>query len=72
MTKEVIKKHQEAAPFRPFTVRLTDGRSCPIPTRDFASLSPNGRILVVYTDDGNGVRLLDVPLIVEIEATAAA
>ena len=72
MTKEAIKEHLDAAPFRPFTLRLTDGRSCAIPARDFASLSPNGRILVVYTAEGSGVRLLDVALIVEIEANAAA
>jgi hypothetical protein len=72
MTKEAIKERLDASPFRPFTVRLTDGRSCPIPARDFASLSPNGRLLVVYTAEGNGVRLLDVPLIVEIEESAAA
>jgi hypothetical protein len=72
MTKEAIKERLETVPFRPFTIRLTDGRSCQIPARDFASLSPNGRLLVVYTAEGNGVRLLDVPLIVEIEESAAA
>jgi hypothetical protein len=71
VTKEAIKEQLEAASFRPFTLRLTDGRSCPIPARDFASLSPNGRILVVYTADGDGVRLLDLAL-VEIESSAAA
>jgi hypothetical protein len=71
VTKEAIKQHLDAVPFKPFTLRLTDGRSCAVPARDFASLSPNGRILVVYTEEGNGVRLLDVPLIVEIEAQAA-
>jgi hypothetical protein len=71
MTKDAIKDHLEAMPFRPFTLRLTDGRSCPVPGRDFASLSPNGRILVVYTNEGNGLRILDVGLIVEIEASVA-
>jgi hypothetical protein len=72
MTKEAIKQHLEAAPFRPFTLRLPDGHSCPVPARDYASLSPNGRILIVYTDEGNGVRMLDVALVVEIEASSAA
>jgi hypothetical protein len=72
MTKDAIKEHLDAVPFRPFTVRLPDGRSCPVPARDFASLSPNGRILIVFTHEGDGVRLLDVALIVEIEASAAA
>jgi hypothetical protein len=72
MTKEAIKERVEANPFRPFILRLTDGRSCEVPARDFVSLSPSGRTLVVYTPDGDGVRLLDVALITEIEMTAAA
>ena len=72
MTKDAIKEQLDAVPFRPFTLRLTDGRACAVPARDFASLSPNGRILVVYTAEGDGVRLLDVALVVEIEASAAA
>ena len=55
-----------------FTLSLPDGRTRPVPARDFSSLSPNGRTLVVFTDEDNGVRLLDVVLIVEIEASAAA
>jgi hypothetical protein len=72
MTKEAIKQQLEANPFRPFTLRLTDGRTCEVPAPDFASLSPSGRTLVVYTLDGDGVRLLNVALITEIESRAAA
>jgi hypothetical protein len=68
MTKEAIKEKVEAIPFRPFTLRLTDGRTCEVPARDFASLAPNGRTLAVWTAEG-GMRLLDVALIVEIETT---
>ena len=71
-TKEAIKELLDATPFRPFTLRLKDGRSCPAPARDFTSLSPIGRTLVVFTAEGNGVRLLDVALVIEIEASAAA
>ena len=59
MTKEAIKERVTAAPFRPFSVRLTDGRSYPVPGPDYASVSPNGRRLTVYTDGGNGVKILD-------------
>jgi len=69
MTKEAIKEHVTAAPFRPFSVRLTDGRSYSVPGPVYASVSPNGRFLTVYTDGGNGVRILDVGLITEIEST---
>ncbi len=70
MTKEAIKERVTAAPFRPFSVRLTDGRSYPVPGPDYASVSPNGRLLTIYTDGGNGVKILDVALITEIEITA--
>src|SRR5436309_13074155 len=68
MTKEAIQQRVTAAPFRPFSVRLTDGRSYPIPGPDYASVSPHGRLLTVYTHGGNGVKILDVALITEIEA----
>ena len=71
MTKEAIKERVTATPFRPFSVRLTDGRSHPVPGPDYASVSPNGRLLTVYTDGGNGVKILDVALITEIEVTEA-
>ena len=48
-----------------------DGRPsdliCLYPGPDYASVSPNGRLLTVYTDGGNGVKILDVALITEIE-----
>ena len=70
MTKEAIKEQVECVPFRPFTLRLADGRACEIPARDFVSLSPSGRTVVVYTADGDGVRILDAALIAEIEAAS--
>src|SRR5262245_9832195 len=66
MTKEAIKEHVHAAPFRPFAVRLPDGRSYPVPGPDYASVSPNGRLMTTYTNEANGARLLDVALITEI------
>ena len=43
-----------------------------MPAPDFVSLSPSQRTLVVYTPDGDGARLLDVALIIDIEITEAA
>jgi len=68
MTKEAIKEYLQVSPFRPFTVRLTDGRPCEVPARDFAHLAPNGRTLIVFTAGGDGVRVIDVALVTEIEA----
>ena len=72
MTKETMREYVSATPFRPFTVRLPDGRACEVPARDFVSLSPTGRTLVVYTAGGDGVRLIDVALITEIETKELA
>ncbi len=72
MTKEAIKAQVTAAPFRPFSVRLPDGRSYTVPGPDYASISPNGRLMTIYTDGGNGVKIIDVALIIEIETTEAA
>ena len=66
MTKEAIKERVHAAPFIPFSVRLTDGRTCEVPGADYVSLSPTGRTIILYTDGGDGVRILDVALITEI------
>jgi hypothetical protein len=71
MTKEAIQERVAAAPFRPFSVRLTDGRSYAVPGPGYASISPNGLLMTIYTDGGNGVKILDVALITEIETTEA-
>lgn len=37
----------------PFTIRLADGRSYPVPHRDYVSLPPkNATVAVVYEDNG--------------------
>ena len=68
MTKEAIKERVHAAPFQPFAVRLPDGRTYEVPGADYVSLSPGGRTLILYTEDGEGHRILDVALITEIIA----
>ena len=71
MTKDDIRKQLETLPFQPFTIRLTDGRACRIPARDFASLSPTGRTLGMWSSAEGGMRLFDVALITEIELAEA-
>ena len=37
----------------PFAIKLADGRSYPVPHRDYVSLPPkNATVAVVYEDDG--------------------
>ena len=70
MSKDEIKKAIKTIPFRPFSVRLADGTQVAIPTSDHGSISPSGRTLVVFEDDGT--RLIDTTLILEMKTTEAA
>lgn len=48
MTAEHLKSLRDAHPFKPFTIHVSGGKSFRIPHRDFLSMSPNGRIVIVY------------------------
>ena len=65
MTLEQLREVREANPFRQFTIHLADGRSHRVPHRDYLSLSPVGRTIVVYHSDGVG-SFLDAHLITEL------
>jgi hypothetical protein len=69
MTAEQVRKAREANPFRPFTIRLADGRAFPIHHRDFISISPVGRIIIVYDSDGSA-SILDLNLVAELQVPA--
>lgn len=66
MTKEAVRNITEAREFRPFTVRLTDGKTYRVPARDWAHVSPGGGTLTIYTGKGEGIVLLDIRLITAI------
>ena len=63
--REVIK----AQPFRPFTLRLADGRSYSVSHPEFAMVAPSGMDLVFVGGD-EAIHMIYVPLIVEIEFPA--
>jgi hypothetical protein len=44
-----IREALHKQPFEPFSLRLADGRSLPVPHRDFVALHPR-RIIVVNED----------------------
>ena len=62
MTSQEIKKHITAHPFRPFYLHVSDGRRIPVVGRDFALVSPTGRLVDVYQPD-DAHDILDVFLI---------
>ena len=69
MTVEQLRNVHHAQPFRPFTIRMADGRSFLIRHPDFISHSPSGRTLIVYQDDDN-FSILDLLLVTELEVHA--
>ncbi len=66
MTAEQLRALREAAPFRPFTIHLADGRTLTVPHRDFVSQSPGGRTIIVYRSD-ESFSVVDLFLVTELE-----
>jgi len=69
MTAEQLRAMREANPFRPFTIHLADGRTLAVPHRDFVSLSPSGRIIIVYQPN-DAFSVVDLYLVTELEVQA--
>jgi hypothetical protein len=71
MTKEHLRNVRDANPFRPFTIRLADGRDFRIHHRDFLSLPPEGagRVAVIY-QVGGAFSLVDLLLVTEVSVEA--
>jgi hypothetical protein len=66
MTAEQLRAMRNSQPFRPFTIHLADGRSFPVPHRDFVSQSPGGRTIIVYGAE-ESFSVLDLFLVTELE-----
>lgn len=64
MKIEEIRKLYEAAPFKPFELLLTNGRAVAVKHPEFMALSPTGRSVTVYDDEGS--EMLDVKLLVGV------
>ena len=71
MTIEQMRATREANPFRPFTINLADGRSLRVPHRDYLSMSPSGRTVIVYQPD-EVFSILDLLLVTELTIDAPA
>jgi hypothetical protein len=59
-----IREALHKQPFKPFTIRLADGRSLAVPHPDFVALSKR-RIVVVAEDDSWTV--VEPPLVVSLD-----
>ncbi|HEX4413303.1 MAG TPA: hypothetical protein VH107_06715 [Lacipirellulaceae bacterium] len=70
MTTDQFSEALQQSPFRPFTIRMADGRSFDVKHRDFVARSPSGRTVIVFTSD-EGYSVLDLLLMTELEVHAS-
>jgi hypothetical protein len=66
MTTEQFKTTLHQQPFRPFTIRMADGRSFEVSHRDFVAQSPSGRTVIVFQPD-ESYSVLDLLLMTELQ-----
>ncbi len=66
MTKEAVNDTVHAQPFKPFTLRLTDGSLVPVPHAEFILISQGGRTAVINTE-GEKLKIVDLALVTAIE-----
>jgi hypothetical protein len=65
MMIEQLRQVHQATPFSPFTIYMADGRSYPVPHREFLSHSPTGRTVIVHHAD-DSFSVLDLLLVNEL------
>ena len=66
MTTEQFRTTLHLQPFRPFTIRMADGRSFEVAHPDFVALSPAGRTVIVFQPD-ESYSVLDLLLMSELQ-----
>ena len=68
MTVEQLRAARDGNPFIPFVIHMADGRAHRIPHRDYLSMSPGGRIVMIYRDEA--FSMIDLLLMTELEMEA--
>ena len=66
-TNEQVRQMVRAEPFRPFLVKLADGRQFEVRHPENISCSLRGREMVVH--DKDGMHLIEMLLVIEITAS---
>ncbi len=65
MTSEQFRSTLHLKPFRPFTIRMADGRTFDVAHPDFVAQSPSGRTVIVFQSD-ESYSLLDLLMMTEL------
>jgi len=71
MTIEQFRTVHQARPFRPFTIRMADGRALYVAHSEFLSHSASGRTAVVHHADET-FSIIDLLLVNEVEVHGPA
>ncbi len=71
MTIEQLRQVLHAAPFRPFTIHLADGRQIRVPHPDFVAQSHTGRTIIVTHEDDT-FSIIDLLLVTELKVHNSA
>ena len=71
MTATKLKEVYDLQPFRPFTLRLADGRAIPVLDREFMMAAPSGQVVVVMQPDDT-MNIIDLNLVTDIEIKVTA
>ena len=66
MTAEQVRKARSRAPFKPFTICLSDQRRFQIPHQDFVWIVPGGRTIGI-SDEVGAVEIVDLVHITSIK-----
>ncbi len=64
-----LRETLHAAPFKPFTIHVADGRSLHVPHPDFIAIDGNGRLVIVISPahQSPSYSVIDAPLITQLE-----
>ncbi len=65
MTMEALDRAYKASPFKPFAIRMADGRSFPVPHPEFLAFNPRGRMAIVM-DERDGAEWVDLLLVTSL------
>jgi hypothetical protein len=68
MTTEQFKTTLHLQPFKPFMIRMADGRSFNVSHPDFVAQSPSGRTVIVFQPD-ESYSVLHLLLMTELQVT---
>ena len=68
MTIDQFRATLHNQPFRPFTIRMADGRAFYVAHRDFVAQSRTGRTVIVFQEDED-YSVLDLLLMSELEVS---